>query len=116
MAILEAVDFEAKEHKRGRRVGDPLLTIAHELRAFAIGCVLVIAQARIGHQSSGDQVDLFIGMDTAQKTLRIQIGQLALIGCRKLSTGGVAPVEIARHFGSVRRSIEVCQVPVRQIA
>ena len=116
MRVLQPVDLKAVKHQCGGGVRDPLLRVAEELRPRPIGRVLIVAQARKGHQPPSDQVDLLIGLHTGQHPIGIKVRQLALIGRGKLRAGRVAPVQIAQQLRRVLGGIEIRQIPVRQIA
>ena len=47
-------------------VGDPVLAVGEELGALRIGGLLVIAQARVGHDASRDPVDLLVSPNAVQ--------------------------------------------------
>ncbi len=114
--VRDAVEFKAEEDQRRGDVGDLRLQIAQHLGAAGIGGVLVIAQARIGHQPSGDNVDHLIGLDAVQHGGRIQFGQLALPGGGEIIDQIRKPGQIRRQFRRVGTGIEIAQIPDGQIA
>jgi len=66
MRIAQTVQFKREKHQRGCKVGDFFLHIGHEFCPFAIGCHLVIPQARKGHNPTGNGGNAFIAFNTAQ--------------------------------------------------
>jgi hypothetical protein len=114
--VVDPVEFEAEEDQRRGHRGDLVLHVGHELRALGIRGLLVIAQAREGHDAAGDHVDLLVALMQVSRSAADRLGQLALVVGREGGAFGLEPVEIARQFRRIRRGIEVGQVPIRQIA
>jgi hypothetical protein len=110
------VEFEAEENQRRGHVGDLVLHVGHELRALGVRGLLVIPQAREGHDAAGDHVDLLVAGDAGEQVGGGQLRQLALVVCREGRAFGLEPVEVAHQFRRIRRGIEIGQVPIRQIA
>ena len=114
MRVLKPVEFKAEEHQRRGGRGHPVLRIAHELRALGVDGVLIVAQARIGHQASGKDLDPLILFDADAQGRGIEGRQLALIAGGKPGAQRFKRGHVAGEFRAVRRGVKVGQVPVGQ--
>ena len=116
VVVVQPVELQTEEHKRGGGRGHPVLRVAHELRALGVDGVLVIAQARKGHEPPGDDVDAFVFLHACQKARCILSAKLAFVGRRK---GRAGTLKLG-HVGGILRAIcawvQVGQIPVGQIA
>ena len=113
--VGDAVDFQRIEHQRRREGRDLVLTIGQEFRTTRVHGVLVIAQARKGHDAPADHVDLFIALNTGQHLIGAKIGQLALIIGGKGGAFGFQPPHIAGQFRRVLGGVQIAEIPFRQV-
>jgi len=114
--VVDPVEFKREEYQWRGVVGDLVLAVGQELGAIGVERVLIIAQARIGHQPPGHRLDPLVAADAFQHRAGIEAGQLALIIAGKGGAFALQPAEIAGHFGRVGGGVDVGQVPFRQIA
>ncbi len=105
MPILDPVEFKAEEHQRRGEGGHLILRIGHELGALAVHRVLIVAQARVGHDAPGGHVNRLILLHAFQKCCGIKRGELAFIGGGEIGAGLFQPRHFAVVFRCVRRGV-----------
>ncbi len=116
MLIGQAVELQAEEHQRRGEIRHLVLRVGHELGAGGVECVLVIAQARIGHDPPRHRLDPLIAVDAGQHGLGIEIGQPPLEIIGEIAAGLLQPDHVIGKFRCIGRGVEVGQVPFGQLA
>ena len=116
MVVVQPVEFEREEHQRRGGSRHLVLRISHELRAFGVDGVLVVAQARIGHQPPGDDLDPFVFLHAGQQARRVLPAEPPLIGLGEGGTGALQLCHVGGEFRAIGAEVEVGQVPAWQIA
>ena len=114
--VRQLVELQREEHQRRGVVCDFLLHVGHELGPARVGGLLVVAQAREGHDAPGDLIDFLVAQHAVEQTLGIQRGQIAFVIGGEAGAGFLQPVEVAFQFGRVLTGVEIAQIPFRQIA
>ena len=103
MGVVHAVEFQTVKDQRSGVGGNFVLHVGHKFAALWIGCVLVIAQAREGHDATRDDVDLFKSFHSVEQFFRVQIGQFPFVISGKTATGIFQPIHVALEFFGVGR-------------
>ena len=85
--VVDPVDLEREEDERRGEGGDPVLRVGQELRALGIGGVLVVAQARVGHDAARHRVDPFVALHAVEHPGGVERGKLALVVVREGGAG-----------------------------
>ena len=117
MRLVQPVEFQREEHQRRGEGGDAVLHVGHELGPLAVHRVLVVAQAREGHQPPGGHVDLLIGQHAGQKAPWRPAWQACPRRSAAKSAQAFSSHAMSRATsGRVGRRVEVAQVPVGQLA
>ena len=115
MVVIQPVEFKAEEDQGRGGVGHAVLRVAHELGAFGVHRVLVVAQARVGHEPPGDHVDAFVFLHASQKARCVLATKLAFVSGGKSGAGTLQFRHVGSVGGRVGGGVEVRQVPVRQV-
>jgi hypothetical protein len=110
--VLDPVHLEREEDERRGEGGDAVLRVGDELGALGVGGVLVVAQARVGHEAARDGVDLLVAEDAVEEVGGGEGGELALVVGGEAGAGVLEPVHVALELGRVGGGVEVGEVPV----